>query len=95
MIAAFPLILTFSPREKEQQLDISTFAKIIRAADRSQFAKTLRAFLPLRVGGVCGADCEADVRQRAGVRCRPTIFRFMGRCAFFPGIDFASRTLDF
>ena len=28
------------------------------------FAKTLGAFLPLRVGGVCGADGE-----RAGVRC--------------------------
>jgi hypothetical protein len=84
MIAAFPLILTFSLGEKEQQLDISTFAKTIRAADRSQFAKTLRAFPPLRVGGVCGADYKADVRQRAGVRR-----------AFFPSIDFASRTLDF
>ena len=33
--AVFPLILTFSLREKEQQLNIYTFAKTIRAADRS------------------------------------------------------------
>jgi hypothetical protein len=33
MSAAFPLILTFSLGEKEQQLDNSTFAKTIRAAD--------------------------------------------------------------
>jgi hypothetical protein len=57
-------------------------------------AKTLRAFLPLRVGGVCGADGE-----RAGVRCSshhlrvhgagglscPTIFwGSWGRRAFVP-----------
>jgi hypothetical protein len=90
MSAAFPLILTFSLGEKEQQLIDSTFAKIIRAAGRLQFAKALRAFLPLRVGGVRGADGE-----RAGVRCRPTIFGFMGWCAFFTSIDFTSRTLDF
>jgi hypothetical protein len=35
MSVIFPLILTFSPGEKEQQLDISTFAKTIQAADRS------------------------------------------------------------
>jgi len=35
MCAAFPLILTFSLGEKEQQLDISIFAKTIQAADRS------------------------------------------------------------
>jgi hypothetical protein len=64
MSVAFPLILTFSPMEKEQQLDVFAFAKIIRAADRLQFAKRLGAFPPLRVGGVCGADGE-----RAGVRC--------------------------
>jgi hypothetical protein len=33
MSAAFPLILTFSLGEKEQQLDMSAFAKAIRAAD--------------------------------------------------------------
>ncbi|HTB84223.1 MAG TPA: hypothetical protein VK742_11260 [Candidatus Sulfotelmatobacter sp.] len=33
MSVAFPLILTFSPGEKEQQLHISAFAKTIRAAD--------------------------------------------------------------
>jgi hypothetical protein len=41
MSAAFPLILTFSLREKEQQSYISPFAKTTQAADRSQFAKTL------------------------------------------------------
>jgi len=35
MNAAFPLILTFSLGEKEQQLHISIFAKTSRAADRS------------------------------------------------------------
>ncbi len=90
MIAVFPLILTFSIGEKEQQLIDSSFAKIIRAAGRLQFAKALRAFLPLRFGGVCGADGD-----RAGARCRPTILGFIGRCAFFTSIDFASRTSDF
>jgi hypothetical protein len=33
MSVAVPPILTFSLGEKEQQLHISTFAKIIRAAD--------------------------------------------------------------
>ena len=38
-------------------------------------AKTLRAFLPLRVGGVCGADGE-----RAGVRCSFHHLRVHGGC---------------
>jgi hypothetical protein len=50
MSATFPLILTFSLGEKEQQLDISVFAKIIRAADHVQSAKALGAFLPLPKG---------------------------------------------
>jgi hypothetical protein len=50
MIAAFPLILTFSLGEKEQQLDISAFAQIVRAAGRLQFARTLGTFLPLPKG---------------------------------------------
>jgi len=33
MSTAFPLILTFSLGEKEQQLNIPTFAKAIPAAD--------------------------------------------------------------
>ncbi|HTB84122.1 MAG TPA: hypothetical protein VK742_10750 [Candidatus Sulfotelmatobacter sp.] len=33
MSVAFPLILTFSLGEKEQQLHISAFAQAIRAAD--------------------------------------------------------------
>jgi hypothetical protein len=35
MSAAFPLILTFSLGEKEQQLHISTFAKTNRAANHA------------------------------------------------------------
>jgi hypothetical protein len=50
MSTAFPLILTFSLGEKEQQLNISAFAKINRAAGRLQFAKTLGTFLPLPKG---------------------------------------------
>jgi hypothetical protein len=34
MSAAFPLILTFSLREKEQQLDILVITKVALAADR-------------------------------------------------------------
>jgi hypothetical protein len=48
--APFPLILTFSLGEKEQQLDILVFTKIIRAAGRLQFARTQGAFLPLPKG---------------------------------------------
>jgi len=44
MSAAFPLILTFSPGEKEQQLSIFFSAIIDRAADRLQFARTLGAY---------------------------------------------------
>ena len=51
MSDAFPLILTFSLREKEQQLYISTLAKINRAADSLQFAKTLQASHHNRVHG--------------------------------------------
>ncbi|HTB82342.1 MAG TPA: hypothetical protein VK742_01695 [Candidatus Sulfotelmatobacter sp.] len=50
MRVTFPLILTFSLGEKEQQLDISAFAMIVRADDRLQFARTLGAFLPLPKG---------------------------------------------
>jgi len=50
MSTTFPLILTFSLGEKEQQLDILAFAQIIRAAGRLQFVKTLGAFLPLPKG---------------------------------------------
>jgi hypothetical protein len=39
MNVAFPLILTFSRGEKEQQLYIFPFAMTIRAADRLQFTK--------------------------------------------------------
>ena len=42
MNAAFPLVLTFSLGEKKQQLDISTFAKTIRAADRSTIFLKMR-----------------------------------------------------
>jgi hypothetical protein len=40
MNATFPLILTFSLGEKEQQLDIFSFAMVLRAADRLQFANS-------------------------------------------------------
>jgi len=62
--ATFPLILTFSPWEKEQPLN--EFVKFVSrgAASSRRFARMLGAFLPLRVGGVCGTDGE-----RAGVRC--------------------------
>jgi hypothetical protein len=48
--APFPLILTFSLREKEQQLYILAFAKTIRAADHLQFVRKLGAFPPLPRG---------------------------------------------
>ncbi|HTB83266.1 MAG TPA: hypothetical protein VK742_06395 [Candidatus Sulfotelmatobacter sp.] len=38
MSVAFPLILTFSLGEKEQQMDMFAYARTIRAVDRSQFA---------------------------------------------------------
>jgi hypothetical protein len=44
MSAAFPLILTFSLREKEQRLGISVFARVDRAVDHLSFAKTLETF---------------------------------------------------
>jgi hypothetical protein len=44
-------------------IDLWRLLKSINYPTRSS-AATLRAFLPLRVGGVCGADGE-----RAGVRC--------------------------
>jgi len=55
MSAAFPLILTFSLREKEQQLSIFFSAMIDRAAGRLQFAKTLEAILPLPKGAATAA----------------------------------------
>jgi hypothetical protein len=48
--ASFPLILTFSPGEKEQQLSIFISAIINRAADRAQLAKTLETIPPLPKG---------------------------------------------
>jgi hypothetical protein len=44
MNTAFPLILTFSLREKGQQLYIFGFAKIVRAAGHWQFAKAQETF---------------------------------------------------
>jgi hypothetical protein len=51
MSAAFPLILTFSLGEKEQQLRIFAFAKTSQAAYRSSFIRTLRASYHLWVHG--------------------------------------------
>jgi hypothetical protein len=48
--AAFPLILTFSLREKEQPLADTLKSSCIRAAFSRRFAKKLGAFLPLPVG---------------------------------------------
>ena len=61
---AFSLTLTLSRWEREQPLD--KFVKLERSqvAVRAQFDKTRGTFLPLRVGGVGGADGE-----RAGVKC--------------------------
>jgi hypothetical protein len=47
MSITFPLILTFSPWEKEQQLDTCSFPKTVRAAVCLQFTRTLEAFPPL------------------------------------------------
>jgi hypothetical protein len=69
--AAFPLILTFSLREKEQQLDISTFTRINRAADRLQFSGTQRAFSPLPAGESQG-EGERDVSHGAPILPEPT-----------------------
>jgi hypothetical protein len=45
-----PLILTFSPREKEQPLVTLVKFVSLKAEFRRHFAKTLGAFLPLRWG---------------------------------------------
>jgi hypothetical protein len=45
---------------------------------RHSIEKTLEAFLPLRVGGVCEADGE-----RAGVRCSSHHFGLQGEASVF------------
>ncbi len=45
---------------------------------RHSIEKALRAFPPLRVGGVCGADGE-----RAGVRCPSHQFGVQGKASVF------------
>ena len=62
--APFSLTLTLSRWEREQPLATLLKFERNRAEVSPEFAKTRRTFLPLRVGGVCGADGE-----RAGVRC--------------------------
>ena len=61
---AFSLTLTLSRWEREQPLDKFVKFERSQAAVRAQFDKTRGTFLPLRVGGVGGADGE-----RAGVKC--------------------------
>jgi hypothetical protein len=74
---AFPLILTFSRREKEQQLDILPLAKIIRAACRLQFAKTLRAFPPRPAGEGRGE----------GEHFTQPMFKTLSKSPFYPAIE--------
>jgi hypothetical protein len=50
MSAAFPLILTFSLREKEQRLDTCRFAKAFAFIQSRIHGRTLRAFPPLPKG---------------------------------------------
>jgi hypothetical protein len=50
MSARFPLILTFSLREKEQPLSALRDLKAHPAEERHGFARTLGAFLPLPKG---------------------------------------------
>jgi hypothetical protein len=49
-VVAFPLILTFSRREKEQPLLLFLKLVSIQAAFSGGFARTLGAFLPLASG---------------------------------------------
>jgi hypothetical protein len=58
--ALFPLILTFSLGEKEQQLHSCFFTKAVQAADRLQFTKRLGAFLPLLKGEGRGEGKKDD-----------------------------------
>jgi len=50
MTARFPLILTFSPGEKEQPLSVPGNSKALSAEASRGFAKKLGAFLPLPKG---------------------------------------------
>jgi len=50
MTARFPLILTFSPGEKEQPLSASGYSKTHSAEASRGFAMKLGAFLPLPRG---------------------------------------------
>ena len=63
-IEPFSLTLTLSRWEREQPLDNLVKIERNRAEVCVKFTKMRRTFLPLRVGGVGGADGE-----RAGVRC--------------------------
>ena len=64
MNSRFPLTLTLSRRERGQPLDTYLLDESLGAEFSRRLAWKLGAILPLRVGGVSGADGE-----RAGVRC--------------------------
>lgn len=56
--ARFPLTLTLSRREREQPLDTFLLGESLEAEFSHRLAGKLGAILPLRVGGIGGADGE-------------------------------------